>query len=197
MPSETEESECCVAKAADLESHLTELRAKKVALQKANERLASELNECRAEESAKQPLVWQLAAEHGCRDELSTVVAPKDAPEPPLPRVPASRRKPLPLLLQYRSLRPRRRRTRTPLSRRCNWSPRPAGTSGLSCSNTAHSDPDDRHSLGGVERLARPEHRGGNYAFAARSRRLGRRTLRDIPVLVGNLCCLLDAACPW
>ena len=81
------ESECCAAK-------LTDLRVENIALRKVNERLASELDECRAE-SVKQPLVWRLAAELDHRDGLNTAAAHKDAPAPPLPRVPGPRRKTL------------------------------------------------------------------------------------------------------
>jgi hypothetical protein len=58
LPSFEEISEdCCVATVADLQSHLIKLRTEKIASQKDNERLVSDLVECRS--SIKQPLVWR------------------------------------------------------------------------------------------------------------------------------------------
>ena len=86
LSSEAEESDCCVAKVNELQLHLAELRAENIALRKVNERVASDLDECR---------VWRLAAEHDHRNEPSVAATRKDAPAPPLSHVPASRRKAL------------------------------------------------------------------------------------------------------
>ena len=91
---EAEESDCCGTKVADLISRLTALRADNIELQKTNERLAGELDECRAE-SVKQALVWRLAAKHDHSPELSTLATRKEPPAPPLAQIPAPRRRTL------------------------------------------------------------------------------------------------------
>ena len=135
-----EECECCAAKVTQLQSHLDEVYAENIALRKVNERQASDLGECRAE-GVKQPLVWRLAADHDHDRELSSPLRRhKGFPTPPLPQTP------------------------------------PASPKGsrLSCSNTAysdpnpvHADPDDRHSIGDAERLARANDHSDHNALAA------------------------------
>ena len=89
------ESGCCV-EVTELQSHVAELQAENLALRKVNERQASDIDECRAE-NVKQPLVWRLAADHDHGPELSSPLRRpnKEPPAPPLAQAPTHRRRTL------------------------------------------------------------------------------------------------------